>query len=296
MGSWERNGLEEAIAELAERQHGKVTRAQLRALGLGKRAIDYRLAKGWLRPDYRGVFSLGHRPESRESRWMAAVLHGGESAALSHWSAATHTRMRQGAGPRSHVTTPRSRRRCPDVTFHKAQLQPDEVTVHDDIPTTTPARTLLDLAPLLPSPILARMIEAAPYVPGAPLAVLLDRYPGKAGGGKLREIVAVAHPMTRSDLEAAVLEAIREAALPEPSVNAVVEGQEVDFVWWKERVIAELDTYVTHGSPIAFERDRKRDRELAIAGWTVVRLTDPRGVADLSRLLGASAARSRAAA
>ena len=78
MRGWERTGLEEAIAELAERQHGKISRRQLRDLGLGDNAIDYRLVKGWLRPDHRGVYSLGHRPQAREGRWMAAVLHGGE--------------------------------------------------------------------------------------------------------------------------------------------------------------------------------------------------------------------------
>ena len=59
----ERNGLEEAIAELAERQHGKVSRRQLLGLGLGEDAIDYRVAKGWLRRDFRSVYSLGHRLE-----------------------------------------------------------------------------------------------------------------------------------------------------------------------------------------------------------------------------------------
>ena len=102
--------------------------------------------------------------------------------------------------------------------------------------------------------------------------------------------------MTRSDFEALVLERIDRAGLPKPHVNTVVEGCEVDMCWPDRRVIAELDTYVTHGSRLAFERDRERDRKLAIAGWTVIRLTEKSGVEDLSRLLGASAARSRAAA
>ena len=66
--------LEEAIAELADRQHGKVTRAQLLHLGLGEKAIEYRVAKGWLRPDYRGVYSLGHKPQSREAGVEESVL------------------------------------------------------------------------------------------------------------------------------------------------------------------------------------------------------------------------------
>jgi hypothetical protein len=63
-------------------------------------------------------------------------------------------------------------------------------------------------------------------------------------------------PMIRSDLEATVLAAIERAGLPQPEVNLVVEGYEVDFAWNEYRVIAELDSYMTHGSPGAFERDR----------------------------------------
>ena len=223
---------------------------------------------------------------------MAAVLYGGKGAALSHWPSATLFRMRSGAGPRAHVTTPRKRHGSRRITFHHAHLRADEVTVEQGIPTTTPARTLLDLAPLLPSPVLARMIDAAPSR-GAPLAELLDRYPRRPGAAKLRAVLARAMPFTRSDLEAKLWDAMERAGLPAPKVNAVVEGYEVDFSWPDRRVIAELDSYVTHGSRAAFERDRERDRELAIAGWTVMRLTDADGVEDLKRLLAASAGRSR---
>jgi very-short-patch-repair endonuclease len=291
MGGCERSDLEEAIAELAERQYGKLSRAQLIALGLGSDAIDYRLAKGWLRPDYRSVYSLGHRPQSREGRWMAAVLYGGPDAVLSHWSAATLWCMRRGTGPRTHVTTPRKRRSRDAITFHHAQLPEDEVTREQGIPTTTPARTLLDLAPLLPSPILARMLDAAPSR-GATLAELLGRHPRRPGAAKLRDLVGHLRPMTRSDFEALALERIERAGLPRPEVNTVVEGYEVDLVWREHRLIAELDTYVTHGSRTAFEQDRDRDRTLAIAGWTVVRLTDESGLDDLSRLLAPSEARA----
>jgi hypothetical protein len=69
--------------------------------------------------------------------------------------------------------------------------------------------------------------------------------------------------MTRSDLEATFLDAMERGGLPTPEVNVVIDGHEVDFVWRDQRVIAELDTYMTHGSRTAFERDRHRDRQLA---------------------------------
>jgi very-short-patch-repair endonuclease len=278
------------IGALADAQHGVVSRTQLLAAGVSRRQIERRLERGALRPVYRGVYAVGHAVLSREGPWMAAVLYGGEGAVLSHWSAATLWRMRSGTGPRTHVSTPRKRRSGRAITFHHAHLPPDEITEEQGIPVTTPARTLLDLAPLLPSPVLARMVEAAPNR-GAHLAKLLDRYPRRRGAASLAAALGPA-PVTRSDLEATMLAAMERTGLPRPRVNVVIEGHEVDFVWTEHRVIAELDTYVTHGSRAAFERDRERDRKLAIAGWTVVRITDERGVEDLRRLLDASAARS----
>ena len=295
-GSGRSDQADAVIARLAGSQHGVVSRTQLLAAGVTGRQIDWRLRHRRLHRLFAGVYAVGHGALPYEGRWMAAVLVAGADAVLSHWSAATLLGMRSGRGPRSHVTCPRRRRRLQTVTFHRAMLPPDEVTVANGIPTTTPSRTLLDLAPLLPSPTLARMLAAAQAHEGAPLEELLDRYPRKPGVPKLRAILAEPIAMTRSDLEAHVLAAIGRAGLPTPDVNSVIEGYEVDLAWPDRRVIAEIDSYVTHRDRHAFETDRERDRKLAIAGWTVVRLTGDAGVADLSRLLAASAARSRAAA
>lgn len=280
------------IAALAGAQHGVVSRTQLLAAGVTKRQIDWRLKRRRLHLVHRGVYAVTAAALERLSRWMAAVLAAGQETVLSHWSAASLWRIRPGLGPRSHVTSPRNRRKQSTITFHHARLRPDEVTEEQGIPVTTPARTLLDLAPSLPSAVLARMVERAPQSHGAPLAELLKRYPTRASVPKLRAALAEPTPMTRSDLEATLLEQVSEAGLPTPQVNAVVEGYEVDFVWRAHRVIAELDSYMTHGSRTAFERDRERDRKLAIAGWTVVRVTGESGIDDLRRLLAASAGRS----
>lgn len=289
IGGGERAGrTDAAIAAIAAGQHGVVSRAQLLAAGISRRQIERRLEREALHVVHRGVYAVGHRALPQEAIWMAAVLAGGAGTALSHWSAASLCRMRPGRGPRSHVTSPRNRRDSANIVSHHGTLPPDEATVEQGIPVTTPARTLLDLAPLLPSPTLGRMIDAAPPHDGPHLAELLARYPRKPGAPKLRALLGNERPMTRSDCEAHVLHLIDRAGLPRPDVNVVVEGHEVDLVWWGVRVIAEIDTYVTHGSRLAFELDRERDRKLATKGWRVVRITDsdPRdGVADLGRVL-----------
>ena len=79
-----------AVAELAARQHGVVSTGQLRALGLERGAIQWRVRRRRLHPLHRGVFAVGHGRLAFQGRLWAAVLAcgGPEVAALSHRTAA----------------------------------------------------------------------------------------------------------------------------------------------------------------------------------------------------------------
>jgi very-short-patch-repair endonuclease len=71
-----------------------------------------------------------------------------------------------------------------------------------------------------------------------------------------------------------LLELIRAAKLEEPETGAYVLGYRVDFLWREQRLVVEVDAYGTHGSPAAFERDRRRDARIQTeAGFTVIRIT-----------------------
>jgi hypothetical protein len=81
--------LDGRIKELARRQQGNITRAQLIRLGLGKAAIAYRARTGRLHREHRGVYSVGRPARTALERASAAVLACGRQAALSHESAFT---------------------------------------------------------------------------------------------------------------------------------------------------------------------------------------------------------------
>jgi len=68
---------DEAIAAIAAKQHGVLSRTQLLDLGVGQDAIKHRIALGRLHRMHRGVYAVGHRALRREAWWMAAVLAAG---------------------------------------------------------------------------------------------------------------------------------------------------------------------------------------------------------------------------
>src|SRR4051812_41182655 len=155
--------LDHRISERATAQHGPITRSQLRELGLSDERINRRLAAGKLTRLYPGVFAVGQRAMPREGRWMAAVLACGERAVLSHADAGTLWDLVPSRGTVIHVMTPSRSGRVPDrgrVRLHRVgALADDERTVRDGIPVTTPARTLLDLAPSLRPRALEDVVE-----------------------------------------------------------------------------------------------------------------------------------------
>jgi predicted transcriptional regulator of viral defense system len=145
--------LDAQIAALATAQHGVVTRRQLKGFGLSPGGIEKRVASGRLHRIHRGVYAVGHPVLGSHGRRLAAVLTCGPHALLSYASAAALWAIRASAAVLVDVTVPGSgaRPRRPGLRIHRARgLGPDERTVHHGIPVTTPERTLLDLAAVLP--------------------------------------------------------------------------------------------------------------------------------------------------
>ena len=292
---------ERAIAALAERQHGVLTRAQLSELGLGAGAIDHRVRLGRLRAVHRGVYRIGLL--SSDGRRMAAVLACGPSAVLSHLAAAALFGIRQ--SDRIEVTTRASRRGPRHVSVHRSPLRDDERTTHRGIPTTTVPRTLLDLSAVVrPDQLRSSLRQAEQLRLTDPLSLidLVERYPRRPGLAAIRALLAettIGVRVIRSELEERFQAFLLNAGLPLPQTNQLVEGFEVDCVWPEQRLVVELDGRAAHDTFHAFEQDRIRDRVLAAAGWHVIRVTwrqlheEPELLeADLRALLGQPASRT----
>ena len=273
--------LDRAVAGLAERQHGVVSRTQLLDAGLGRGAIELRLARGRLHRVHAGVYAVGHPILSAEGRWMAAVLSGGSGAVLSHRSAAAHWGIRPEGSRPAQVTVARILRSRPRLHFHHSSLPDDEVTVREGIPVTTVPRTLFDLAAVIPLRQLNRAVnEAEIRRLWDPLSLndLLTRHPRRPGAAAIRTVLATpGEGITRNDLEDRFLDLLSAARLPQPGTNVPMEVNgvliEPDCTWREQRLIVELDGNATHATRSAFESDRARDRALVAAGWRVMRIT-----------------------
>jgi very-short-patch-repair endonuclease len=110
------------------------------------------------------------------------------------------------------------------------------------------------------------------------LARRCERSRGRKGTGRLLSLLVQYRPLpeTRSELERRFLRLCDDAELPRPAVNVSVEGFEVDFVWFAERLVVELDGYEYHRDRASFDRDRRRDAALQLAGFRVLRFTHRR--------------------
>ena len=159
---WEQNDSpQQRLADLARRQYGVVDHRELAACGLSSTTVARWTGEGRLHHVHRGVYAVGHSSLTGHGRWMAAVKACGPDALLSHTSGAALSNLRRSSSPIIHVTTP-NRRSPKGIRVHRVRaLHPDDAAVVDGIPVTSVARTLLDLADVLPPRQVIRAIEQA---------------------------------------------------------------------------------------------------------------------------------------
>jgi predicted transcriptional regulator of viral defense system len=297
------DAVDRAIAAIAGRQHGIVSREQLLALGLTSGEIQYRISIGRLHPIHSGVYAVGHLPISPHAYAYAAVLACGPEAALSHSSAAMLWRIAKEWQFPLEVTA-RAQRTHRRLRIHRSRtLTEADVTEHFGIRVTSPARTLFDNAPRLDDVRLGRALNdlrASHYLSLDDLFELLERHPPTSVTKRLRAHLAhPEEPPTRSELEDAFVRFAKRYGLPRHRINTGVSGREADIFFPEHRLVVEVDSWEYHRDRAQFESDRDRDATRLAAEIATVRVTwermnlTPRREAD--RLLAILAQRSRGA-
>jgi very-short-patch-repair endonuclease len=259
------------VAKLAARQHGVVALRQLAALGVTDDVLRRWLERGRLYRVQPSVFSLTPHVVPR-GRLLAAALTYGSEAALSYRASAAVWDLGPWPTGLIDVTVPRNARPRPGTRVHVAEV---ERVVKDGFPVTTVARTLVDLAAILPLGRLRDAFERAERLGLLDVYSVSEEMGGKRGAKKIRAILAEwSDPEpTKNEFEQSLRSLCREYGLPLPSQNVVVRGYEVDAFWSEDGLVVELDSWEFHKTRRAFEADRERAAALEAAGYRVLRFS-----------------------
>jgi very-short-patch-repair endonuclease len=288
-----RNGSAKVrLSELADRQWGVVSQAQVLELGVGRIGILRWQDERRLHRVYPGVYAVGHGSLATEGRLAAALFYAGKRSALSNLTAAWWAGMVKTEPVPVHVSAPGKRRSLPEVQVHCRRRVPR--VLHKGLPITPPTQTLLDIANQLEFDDLRRALAEAEYlrlVTVDQVEAALGR--GKPGAAALRAALERHRPQlarTRSRLEEAFFLLSEQHFHTQPEFNVWVAGWRVDAVWRAQRVVVELDSRLAHSTARNIENDHRRDLDVRAAGFIVLRYTwrqlidEPeRVVADLRR-------------
>jgi hypothetical protein len=294
--------MDAAIADLAARQHGAVSRRQLRTMGIGAHALARRVRWGVLTQRSAEVFVVRGAPRTHRQALLAAVLDAGPAAVATRRSAAALWNLPGFGWREPEVLIKRcGEHRCELGSLSETSLLPAaHVTRRDGIPVVTLPRLCFELAPVLRRPRLTRAIDEAQLL-GMSVDALAEvvgslAKRGRPGSAAMREEVEVrgdGYVPPESELEALGLEVLRAGGLPDPVRQLEVGGERwigrVDAAYPWAKLVIEFDGRRHWQALLDAQADRRRDAELVAAGWRVIRITwqmlvdDPGGVVRLVR-------------
>jgi very-short-patch-repair endonuclease len=203
------------------------------------------------------------------------------------------------------IAPPERGRKIDGIRFHRVRPpRREETGTVDRIPCTSPSRTMVDLAGTVGSRTLRSCFERAAKQGRLNVeAIEASLDPRRRGEKTLRALLdewRQAAPLSRkrslkSPLEAKVLPLVLARDLSAPLTNAPVQLAdrriEVDFLWPDHLLVVEADSRDFHGTEVAFERDRRRDRELLAAGYATLRVTSLQAEREADAVAAAIAAR-----
>jgi hypothetical protein len=266
------------------RQHGVFTLAQALEAKYTRPSVRRRVADGtWLELEPRAYLVAGGVEPTARQRLIALTLATG-GVASGRSAAALFGLMDFPAVP--EVTVVRGRRAARRAGVRSSrELLPIDLTLVDGIPTTTPVRTIIDVAATLSSREAEDLVDRS-IVTGVVRATRLEYRarelvgPGRRGCRMVLRILANRHPelaRARNRFEARALRLLGRAGAPPPRVNYRVRSggrvRYLDLAWPELMILVELDGRGSHSSRRVFDDDRARQNALVVDGWTVFRLT-----------------------
>src|SRR3954453_3624131 len=213
-------------------RNGVVTRSELLRAGLSDDAIKHAVLSGRLYPLWPGVYAVGTPDVARHGLWTGAVLGCGEEAALSHADATALWGIGKSSPLQIEVSVPlNAHPRGKGIKVHRRKAF--EVTTRYGVPVTTPACTIVDMAPRLSRDGREEMIGQADLlglIPPPALRTLVGRHRHRPGAPRvIATLDRRAFRLTRSRLERIFIPLATRSGYPVPLTRQWVNGYEVDF-------------------------------------------------------------------
>lgn len=217
----------------------------------------------------------------------------GDSVALSHVSAALAYgvptwQLGFDSVHLTHLNGFAGRRQARTV-HHRGGCYVDDLTVDEHGWITTPARTFVDVVKSVPTAVglvVADWILHEGLATKGQLWDALDRQGDAPYTLRVRAVIAHAEPLTESVGETRSRFEFRAAGLPAPVPQLEIRNAHgrlvarVDFAWPELKVVVEFDGRVKYDELLqpgqtmldVVRAEKRRDRELAALGWTVIRI------------------------
>jgi hypothetical protein len=139
----------EPMSDAAREQHGALSHAQLRRLGMSTKVRRAMLARGELQRAAPGVVVVAGSPETWLQRLQVGLLALGPTAFVSHEAAAHLLGLDRSRAGRAEFTIPRTTRRVtiPNAVVHTTRVVgPVDVLSVEGMRCASATRTVLDLA------------------------------------------------------------------------------------------------------------------------------------------------------
>lgn len=270
------------LDDLVLAQHGIVTREQALGAGMTRSALNWRIRRGgpWqtLLP---GVYATFTGPVLDVHRWQAALLYGGEGAALTSWPAlilAGIDRTLRGGSVPVLIPHDRRRRSLPGVTALRTR-RPPTVWHRSGLALADPTRSLADACRLERDIDAVRALVIGclrdPRIDRRDLREELELGPHK-GSALLRSVLGEFEAGARSVAEARAMRRILSLPLPRPLFNVELRLPDGTLLarpdaYWPDAGLAfEVDSREFHAGYVGLERTQRRHARLTAAGVLVL--------------------------
>lgn len=186
------------------------------------------------------------------------------------------------------------------VNVHGDELDSDEATLINGVPTTTAARTALDLACWYPTNTAVIALDALVRATGLRLDAvdpLVERRVGRRGIRRARASLALADGGSQSPKETWLRLLVLSAGLPRPQTQIPVSDGHgnviayLDMGWEEMKIAVEYDGEQHRTSREQYVWDLRRRDMLEDAGWIVIRVVAGDKPADVMRRVRGAFAR-----